>query len=104
MDNRIIPPAHNTALGAARVAPIGTLDIGPPLKMVVERHNVTRRGKYNTACDKILRWRPWKILRAWCAFRHRDVASRFHEFGELCVGDVGLVHIEAVYINAVNGT
>src|SRR5215472_6374660 len=104
LDNRIIPPAHNTAFRSAWMAPIGTLHVRPPLKMIVERHGMVRRGKNNAPCHKILRWSPGKILRARYALGHSHIAGRLYELRELRVGHVRLVYVEAVYIDAVNGT
>src|SRR5215469_1422276 len=83
--------------------PIGTFNIGPPLKMIVERYGMVRRGKNNAPCDKILRWSPGKILLARSALGHSHIAGRLFELRELRVGLVGLVHVEAVYIDAMNG-
>jgi hypothetical protein len=71
--------------------------------VIIEKHSVIRRGKDNTPCNEILRWRPRKILWARCAFSHRHIARGSHEFRGLCVDHVGLVHVKAVHIHAVMG-
>src|SRR5262252_930278 len=86
------------------MAPIGTLHVRPPLKMIVEGYGMVRRGENNAPCNKILRWSPRKILRARYALGHSHIAGRLYELRELRVSHVRLVYVEAVYIDAVNGT
>jgi formylglycine-generating enzyme required for sulfatase activity len=72
------------------MTPIGPVNVGPPLKMIVEGHRSIRRRKHNTAGDQILGRCAWKVLGTRRALRHGQVSSGFDELGELPVGYVSL--------------
>jgi hypothetical protein len=59
--------------------------------------------KHNSASDKVLARRTGEILCSRGALGNGQVARGPNELGELSVGDVGYVHVEAIDINAVNG-
>ena len=71
--------------------------------MVIQRHGMIRRRKDDRAGDQILGRRTGKLLRGRLALRNGHVAGCLHEAGELLVGYIGLIHPEAIHIDAMDG-
>src|SRR5580704_11616578 len=103
LDHGIVFFSLNGALGSGWVSPVRAGYVIPPLKVIIQRNRMVRRGKDHAARDKIFRRCPRKIFGTRSTFGNRDVPSSFHELAELPVGYVSLVHEKTVYIDSVDG-
>ncbi len=108
----VVVPAVDGAARSFRVAPVGPGLPLPPLMHVVQRHRMVRRrenegtgfglevGRFRRAGWELL----LEILPVQRLLGRGAVAGGLDEGAELGVGDVGLVHPEAVHPDAVGGT
>src|SRR5271165_867067 len=95
---------HDAAARSGGMTPVGAMHVGPPLVMVSQGYGVIGRGEYDGASHQVLRRRRRIILLPGLAFGYGDVSGGLYEPGELGVGDVGLVQVEAVHVHAMDGT
>src|SRR5579864_1606738 len=92
MHHRMIVQPINIALRAVRVAPVRTLEEGPPFTPVPQIHRAGRRREHKRARIEHMRQRTRIILRVWRNFRESDVAGFLNELAKLSVGDGRPVH------------
>ena len=67
------------------MSPVGVFDVGPPLKMIVQRNFMIGRRKNDAAGNKVLRGCSGEFLFCRRLLRDRDITGRFDEFFELLV-------------------
>src|SRR5271170_1326683 len=104
LHHRIVSLSCNGAERAGGMAPVCAFHVRPPLKVIIQGHGVIWRCEHHPASVQIFRWRPRKIFLCRSFFCDGDVSRSFNKRGELRIGDVGLIHEKAVYIDSMNGT
>ena len=90
------------AIGAERMPPVRTGDVGPPLKIIVEWNLVIGRRKNNRSCDQIFGGSSRKLFFCRGPFRDGDISGRFNELLELFVRHRRRIHPESVDTHAVD--
>src|SRR5215831_10666519 len=103
MDNGIMSTVFDVALRSLRMAPVRSLHITPPLKMIVQSYRTVGRREDDRARYEILRRRARKILRPRRPLGDRHVLGRVHEARELLVRDLGLVHPKTLDVHPMPG-
>src|SRR6266404_1674447 len=88
--------SFDVTLCSLRMPPVGTLEVSPPLKMIVQWDFVIGRGEDDGPRDQIFGWRTGKFFLRRCPLRDRDITGRVDEFLELLVRHHGRIHPEAV--------
>jgi len=72
--------------------------------MIVERNWMIGRRENHRTGDQIFRRRAGKVFSFRSSLGYGDVSGSFHEFSELRIRHVSLIHEETVDIDAMNGS
>jgi hypothetical protein len=110
MNDGVVALAFDRAVRPFGVLPVGAGSPFPPLREVPEVHRSWRGREHQRAGNQFFWWWTWRARRALShdlvnihrLFGGGDVARRLDEGAELGVGDVGLVHPEAIDAHAVS--
>src|SRR5215469_5846680 len=91
LDDGVTFLSLNGAVRTAGVAPVRPPHVAPPLEVIVQGDSMIWRGKDHSSGIEIFGWRARKLRLGGSFLRDGNVASSFDEFGELRIGDIGLI-------------
>ena len=103
MHDGIVRTAFQVGLGALGMPPVGAFFIPPPEQEVVQVHRPRGWREHRGSRHQVLQRRRRELLPGRRNFRDGFVAGGRHEFFELGIGDLGLIHPKAVHVNPVDG-
>ena len=100
MDNRVLFLAFDITPGTIRMAPICAGYAAPPFQVIVQRDRVIRSGKAGRTGHESFWRRSGILLCGRLPLSHGDVTGGVHKLRKFLVRHDGLIHSEAVNMNA----
>ena len=103
LNNGVVVFPVDGAIWSGGVSPVGTVNIGPPLEVVVEFNGAVSGAKDGRAGNEVFGIGTGEFFDRWGDFGDGDVSRGFDKCFVLSVGHFGGIHPEGIDVDAVNG-